>query len=152
MALHNGLSPVGGESPTGSEGRHGQRFRVLLNAELVSTTEEQPVKVRDISGTGAMIEGQRPIAKASDIILRRGTIEIFAQIAWTDGNQGGVEFDDSLSEAEMMAFVQEPARRASFVPAPFRQDGASDSDMATALTGAAKDSIRHPIGRGVFGR
>jgi hypothetical protein len=24
--------------------------------------------------------------------------------------------------------------------------------MATALTGAAKDSIRHPIGRGVFGR
>jgi hypothetical protein len=88
MALHNGLSPVGGESPTGSEGRHGQRFRVLLNAELVSTTEEQPVKVRDISGTGAMIEGQRPIAKASDIILRRGTIEIFAQIAWTDGNQG----------------------------------------------------------------
>jgi hypothetical protein len=151
MGKDNGLSPVGGASPTGVEARQGPRFRVLLNAELVSTTEEQPVKVRDISCTGAMIEGQRPIAKAKDIILRRGRIEIFAQIAWTSGNQAGVEFDEALLEAEMMAFVQEPARRASFVPAPFRQDVAVGSDTSMAGWSAA-DALRHPIGCGIFGR
>lgn len=152
MPMENNLRRVEGQSPTGKDGRQSQRFRVLLNAELITTTEEQPVKVRDISRTGAMMEGQRPIAKARDVILRRGNVEIFAEIVWTDGKQCGVQFDEELSEEEMLAFVHEAARRAAFVPAPFRQV----SDVAIegpATAGAVNaDAFRYPIGRGIFGR
>jgi hypothetical protein len=150
MAVKNNLSPVEGTNPSGPEGRGRQRFRVLLNAELISTTDEQSVKVRDISQTGAMIEAQRPIAKAKDVILRRGEIEYFAEIAWVDGNQCGLVFDAALSEAEMMAFVQTAAKRASFVPEPFK-DVAIDP-LSTPPGWTAADAFRNPVARGVFGR
>ena len=149
MANQNKLSPVQGKSPTGKEARQRTRFRVLLNAELVSTTDEQSVKVRDISTGGAMIEGQRAVAEGKDVVLRRGGIEMFAKVCWSNGNQCGVEFDEVISEGEMMAFVHEPARRASFVPEPFKtklggDDGASDW--------ATIDGLRAPIGSGLFGQ
>ena len=128
MGIQNQLSPVGGESPTGRENRQGTRFRVLLNAELISTLDEQPVRVRDISTGGAMIEGQRAVTKAKEVILRRGNVELFAEICWTDGNQCGLQFDETITEADMMAFIQEPARRSSFVPEPFRSRIEADDD------------------------
>jgi hypothetical protein len=114
------LTRVQGESPTGREGRQSPRFRVLFNAELVTTTDEQAVKVRDISQGGALLEALRPITRGGDVILRRGTIELFARIRWMSGNECGVEFDGALSEAEMLAFLHEPAKRCTFVPEPFR--------------------------------
>jgi hypothetical protein len=152
MAIQNRLSPVVGESPTGRENRQGRRFRVLLNAELITTTDEQAVRVRDISTGGAMLEGRHPIAKAKDVILRRGNIEIFAQVCWTEGNQCGVEFDEALTEADMMAFVHEPARRASFVPEPFRSSIDLDEEGIATGDWAAVQAFRNPIGRGVFGQ
>lgn len=114
------LPRVQGENPTGKEARLSQRYRVLFNAELVTTTDEQAVKVRDISIGGAMLEGQREIAKGRDVILRRGTIELFAQIRWTSGHECGVGFDDALTEAEMFAFLREPVKGASILPDPFK--------------------------------
>ena len=131
MKLGNNLARVAGVSPTGKEGRRNLRFRVLLNAELVTTTDEQAVKVRDISVGGARLEAQRPIARGRDLILRRGTIELFAQTRWLSGNECGIEFDDAISEAEMLAFLHEPARRSAFVPEPFK------SNAGTGLAGAA---------------
>lgn len=151
MAIQNNLRPVESVSPTGAEGRQEQRFRVLLNADLLSTTDEQPVKVRDISQSGAMLEGQRPISRCNDVILRRGDIEFFAQIAWTSGNQCGLEFDQALSEAEMMAFVHATARRASFVPDPFKSVMLGD-EVGAPPEWTAADAFRNPIGRGVFGQ
>lgn len=152
MGIQNHLSRVEGQSPSGREHRQDTRFRVLLNAELISTTDEQPVRVRDISTGGAMLEGQRPIAKAKEVILRRGNIELFVQICWSDGNQCGVEFDQALSEADMMAFVHEPARRSSFVPEPFKSPIASDDDAPATGDWTAMEAFRNPIGRGVFGQ
>ena len=152
MGIQNQLRPVDGESPTGRENRQDTRFRVLLNAELISTTEEQPVRVRDISTGGAMLEGQRPIAKAKDVILRRGDIELFAQICWTEGNQCGVEFDVALGDADMMAFVHEPARRASFVPEPFKTETNSLNEGIATGDWTAVEALRNPICRGIFGQ
>ena len=109
-------------SPIGKEGRRKPRFCVLLNAELVTTTDEQAVKVRDISVGGARLEAQRPIARGRDLILRRGTIELFAQTRWLSGNECGIEFDDAISETEMLAFLNEPAKRPAFIPEPFKSN------------------------------
>jgi hypothetical protein len=107
---------------------------VLLNAELVTTTDEQAVKVRDISLGGARLEAQRPIAEGRDLILRRGATELFARTCWLSGNECGIEFDEAMTEAELLAFLQEPGKRSSFVPEPFRSNigpgSAVDSNWA----------------------
>ena len=150
MAIQNKLTPVQGKNPTGKECRESTRFRVLLNAELVTTTDEQSVRVRDISTGGAMLEGQRPIALDQDVVLRRGRIEIFARICWAQGNHCGIQFDEALSESGMMAFVHEPAKRSSFVPEPFKQT--LGSDEAGTSDWAAIDALRSPIGSRLFGQ
>ena len=120
MEPGDNLLRVQGESPTGKEGRRIQRYRVLFNAELVTTSDEQPVKVRDISVGGAMLEGRMPIATGKDVILRRGTIELFARIRWTSGTECGIQFEDTLTLAEMLAFLHEPVKRTAVLPEPFR--------------------------------
>lgn len=97
------------------ERRTSVRVRVLLNARLVTTTDELPVKIRDISTGGVMLEGMRPLPKGRDVVLRRGETELFANVAWTDGNMCGLQFDDALSPAELQSFIHQPIGSA---PAP----------------------------------
>ena len=81
---------------------------MLLSAKLITTTHEQPVKIRDISSRGALVEGQRLPAEGRDLIVRRGSIEIFGRIAWMDGDRCGLEFDGEMSERELAAFTCGP--------------------------------------------
>jgi hypothetical protein len=144
VRLGNDLAPVEAVSPTGKEGRRNPRFRVLLNAELVTTTDEQAVKVRDISTGGARLEAQRPIARGRDLILRRGTIELFAQTRWLSGNECGIEFDNALSEVEMLAFLHEPAKRPAFVPEPFKSSDSARTGLVVAADWAVVEAFRRP--------
>ena len=144
MRLGNDLARVEAVSPTGKEGRRKPRFRVLLNAELVTTTDEQAVIVRDISIGGARLEAQRPIARGRDVILRRGTIELFAQIRWLSGNECGIEFDDAISEVEMLAFLHEPAKRSAFIPEPFKTSESAVSGFAGEADWAVVEAFRRP--------
>ncbi len=145
------LTRVETKSPSGAEGRRSPRFRVLLNAQIVTTSDEQAVKVKDISTGGAMLQARRPIPKDEDVILRRGTIEHFARVLWTSGDECGVEFDDKLTDAEMIGFIQEPAGQASFVPEPFKARGPAE-DWVRRLDGASFPIPGGPIGSGLFGR
>ena len=144
MRTANNLARVEGVNPTGKEDRRNPRFCVLLNAELVTTTDEQAVKVRDLSVGGARLEAQRPIAPGRDLILRRGAIELFAQIRWLSGNECGVEFDDAISEAEMLAFLHEPAKRSSFVPEPFKSGSSIEAGATTEAEWAVVEAFRSP--------
>ena len=117
MANHQRLSIVP-DASGGAERRHGARNRVLLSATLVTTTQEQPVRIRDISSRGVLIEGQGLPLEGRDLIIRRGGIEIFSRIAWADGDRCGVEFDDELSERELVSFAQRPLRIDASPPQP----------------------------------
>ena len=117
---------------------------MLLNAELVTTTDEQSVKLRDISIGGARLDAQRPIARGRDLILRRGTIELFAQIRWLSGSECGVEFDDPLTEAELLAFLHEPAKRSAFIPEPFKSGASIDAGGISDANWALDEAFRRP--------
>lgn len=90
------------------DARRGPRYRVLLVARLFTTTGERIVKLRDISATGAMVEGDRLPAAGTDILLQRGSLELFATIVWARDGQAGLEFDQPLTEAELWRQVDAP--------------------------------------------
>lgn len=80
--------------------RRHARVRVLLSAKLVTTTDETSVTIRDLSLSGAMVQGRFLPRVGSDIILTRGSFEIFAAVVWCRGDTCGVEFDSPLSALE----------------------------------------------------
>ncbi len=90
------------------DARRGPRFRVLLVARLFTTTGVRSVKLRDISATGAMVEGDRLPAPGTDIMLRRGSLELIATIIWAKDGKAGLEFDEPLTEAELWMQVNAP--------------------------------------------
>jgi hypothetical protein len=90
------------------EQRRSPRYRLLLIARLVTTSYERIVKLRDLSTTGAMIEGPRIPPPGTDILLQRGALEVFGTIVWARDMQAGVEFDDPLTETMLWMQVNAP--------------------------------------------
>ncbi len=90
------------------------RHRVLLSAKLITTTDEFCVRLRDLSATGAKVEGEKLPPAGKDVILKRGRLEVFATIVWSSESQGGLAFDEPLSEGEVLA----QASHQAVVPPP----------------------------------
>jgi len=134
---------------TAAEQRDGPRYRVLLVAKLVTTTDEQPVKIRDISTWGAMVEGGKLFAKGTDLILKRGATELFGRVAWNNGRRCGLEFDDALSSAELAGFIKQSARSEPELPQPFARSGIAPEPLTPQQwatikawgTGSGRDAL-----------
>ena len=126
-------------------------MRVLINARLITTTDEQPVKLRDISAGGALVESDHVFTPGKDVILRRGSVEIFASIAWTKGKRCGLQFEEPLTEAELLAFIHQPVKAAAPIAQPSTQ---RPSLAAEPLTPEQWDIIQawgRPAGREAHG-
>jgi hypothetical protein len=104
--------------------RRSPRFAVLLVAKLVTTWGERIVKLRNMSATGAMIEGDRIPPPGTDILLQRGSLELFATIMWTRGKEAGLEFEEPLSQTELWMQVNAPSCPANAPDQPDAPAGA----------------------------
>ena len=119
MASQNLLALV--ENRASSEGvelRDSPRLRVLINARVITTTHEQPVKLRDISAGGTLVESEHAFAAGKDVILRRGSSEVFARIVWANGNRCGLQFEEPMTEAELLGFIHQPRKGPAPIPQP----------------------------------
>ena len=101
MASHSMLTLIADEGRICN--RESERHRVLLSAKLITTTGESCVRVRDLSATGAKLEGDALPGAGKDVILKRGRLEVFGAIVWSNGSSAGIAFDEPLSEGELLA-------------------------------------------------
>lgn len=99
-------------------GRRGAaRARLQANASLETTTGKVPVIVRNLSCSGAMIEGSNLPALNRTALLKRGRIEALGTVVWQEGGRCGFQFYDDLPHDAVVAEARkppEPPRR----PAP----------------------------------
>jgi hypothetical protein len=140
MASHAMLSLVDGAT----DQRRADRVRLLLSARLITTTDEFPVMLRDISLSGAMVEASRLPAAGLDLLLRRGPLDIFAHLVWVSGNRAGLEFETPLAMQEFV--TQFP--RTTWAPG---QSGVVGQDQAAVRRGgeAGLGRISEPHARRV---
>ena len=124
MASNAMLSLLGSDG-----GRDNLRFRVLFSATLVTSTDQHPVTVRDLSTTGAGIEGARLPSAGTDVLLRRRSTDFFASVSWSAGGRAGLEFDEPISAAELVAQLNAGARFGTGAPA---RQPMSAEDLAIA--------------------
>jgi hypothetical protein len=125
--------------------RRAPRTRVLLSCLLITTTDEYRVKLRDVSPTGAMMEGEKLPPAGTDVVLRRGRNDTFATVAWVEGRRGGLQFDEPLEKLEDWARLPMPIG-----PSAEALPTATMSLVPQPLTPAEQELGRawvHPVGR-----
>ena len=84
MSHHSQLAP--------SEMRDAPRKHVLMQATIISPEGPQRVFVKDLTLTGARIQWEYPLEDGWDVIFKRGEEFRAARVAWTWGDEAGLQF------------------------------------------------------------
>ncbi|HEY0112691.1 MAG TPA: PilZ domain-containing protein [Allosphingosinicella sp.] len=129
--------------------REDSRLRVLVSAKLLTTTDEFPVTVRDLSATGAKLEGSKLPPKGTDVILKRAALEVFATVVWRDGDRCGLQFEEPLTNAELLQQMNAPVPKAVPSLEEYRRPGLRGVRVSASELAAAREWAM-PTGRQAF--
>jgi hypothetical protein len=78
--------------PLPIELRERPRASLYLAASLYCDGQSVPVKIRNLSNSGALIELSTPLVEGGVVQLVRGSLIVHALIIWTDGLRCGLKF------------------------------------------------------------
>lgn len=87
------MGVTGGMEAEGSaEDRAAPRTNLLLAATAEIGGRSLPVRIRNLSETGAMVEGAGLPEAGMPMVLMRGDLQVAATVAWAAGGRRGVRF------------------------------------------------------------
>ncbi len=75
------------------DSRANGRSNVFLTATLVAAGASGPVRVRNISAQGALLDGPNLPQKGAAVHLRRGSLSAEGEVAWQEHDRCGVRFN-----------------------------------------------------------
>ena len=87
------------------------RANVFLSAVLNTGTQALPVRIRNISPHGALIDGPSIPAARVQVLLVRGGLSAAGQIAWREKDQAGISFDETVETSAWVARVGHPGQQ-----------------------------------------
>lgn len=70
------------------------RTNMFVMAALVTGSTREQVKVRNMSGSGAMVEGRQLPAAGATCLLHRGDISLDATVIWVGDRKAGIRFTE----------------------------------------------------------
>ena len=85
----------------------------MLAATFFSVHGEANGVLLDVSQGGAMLSASPPPPVGCRLLLERQSLEIPGIVRWVAGNRFGVEFEDPLDEAVVMALVSKGSQHNS---------------------------------------
>lgn len=85
------------------EARSSPRSNMFLAAVLAAAGSPVPVKIRNMSITGALVEGATLPEARSQVRLIRGSLSVAAQVAWAAEGRCGLRFSSLVSIREWLA-------------------------------------------------
>ena len=91
------------EARSSSDVPRSPRRKTALNGTLETLSAKFNVAVRNISCTGAMVEGETVPPPGRDVILHAWGLEFFCSVVWSDGQRCGLCFDEALSPQLVLA-------------------------------------------------
>ncbi len=90
---------------TNADLRSSPRTAMFVAATSVSGNRVQPVRIRNMSRDGALLEGAVLPAPDEEFELVRAHLRVTARSTWTIGNQCGVSFNAPIDVAEWMSRI-----------------------------------------------
>jgi len=95
-------APVEGEQVDGDDQRGGRRHPLIWSGVIHHDYQSTPVRLRNISETGAMIECHAPLRVGAEPLLELGEgVQTFTKVAWVVGDTAGLAFDKPFDLREL---------------------------------------------------
>ena len=94
-----------------SQNRRSRRAGVLLAATIEVAGTPQPVKLRNLSEEGALIEGERLPLEGTTTFFHRNDLRLKSRVIWVEGRYAGVAFARPLKPEEVLRHVPQPRQR-----------------------------------------
>lgn len=93
------------------QNRKTRRSNVLMSASLELSGTSLPVKLRNLSVDGALVEGDKLPVEGASILFRKGDLSMPGQVAWVKGRQAGVAFAQNLNPDQLLRHIPAPRPR-----------------------------------------
>lgn len=75
---------------------------MLLSASIEFSGKLEPVRLRDVSAEGALIESDQLPEQGSVLVFRRKAIVEKARVVWVSGRRAGIRFTDALGDSMIL--------------------------------------------------
>ena len=103
-----------------SQNRRSRRAPVFLAASVEVAGTPEPVKLRNLSEEGALIEGDRLPLEGTTTFFQRNELRLKSRVVWVQGRFAGVAFARPLKAEEVLRNVPKPRQQ---IQADFRRPG-----------------------------
>lgn len=90
------------ESGPGDQQRSDVRSNMFVAATLYHSAGSLPVRLRNMSRSGALIEGAALPGEPSPVRLCRGSLAISGHVAWQRDNRAGIRFDAAVEVGDWL--------------------------------------------------
>lgn len=110
--------------------RRSRRDNVLLSASLDLPDRSQPVRLRNLSDEGALVEGAGMVERNCDLLFRRNDIEVPARVVWVRGRFAGIAFETPLERSVVLRHMPASAPRPEPAPRLFKRPGITSHQLS----------------------
>lgn len=101
--------------------RRSRRSPVLLAATVDVGGASVPVKLRNLSEEGALVEGERLPAEGETTCFKRNELAAVSRVVWVQGRYAGLAFGEPLKPEQVLRNIPTASRRVN--EADFRRPG-----------------------------
>ena len=91
--------------------RKNDRSNVLLTASLELSGASTPVRMRNLSPNGALVEGDDLPVEGSELLFRKGDLAIMGRVVWSSERHAGIVFARPLDPEQMLRHIPPPRAR-----------------------------------------
>lgn len=123
------------------QNRRQRRSNVLMAAALELSGASIPVKLRNLSADGALVEGEQLPVEGAEVIFRRNELAMPARVVWVRGGRAGISFKDNLPPETLLRHVPTPRPR---VLPDFRRPGLTGRPLSSAERKVASEWVWRP--------
>jgi hypothetical protein len=109
-----------------TQNRRSRRSNVLLAASIEAFGRVIPVKLRNLSTEGALIEGKNLPLEGAKVFFRRNELSVESQVAWVHGDHAGVAFTRTIPPEDVLRNIPSPRYRA---PPKFGRPGFAHREL-----------------------
>ena len=91
-----------------TQNRRTRRSPVLLAASVEIAGLTTPVKLRNLSEEGALIEGDKLPLEGSTTVFERNDLRVKSRVAWVHGTFAGLAFTRPLQKEQVLRNIPSP--------------------------------------------
>jgi hypothetical protein len=102
---------LGMDQISANQNRKNRRSNVLMSASLELSGTSVPVKLRNLSADGALVEGDKLPVEGASILFRKGDLSVAGTVAWVKERQAGVAFAQKLDPDQLLRHIPAPRPR-----------------------------------------